>query len=233
MNAAQVRARARRAMERRAEQVEQDELESGEINLIPYLDIVTNLLLFMLISVAAGFFLGQISTTLPQHVPADQVAPTNPAQNPDEKPLQLIVSATKQGILLWSISGLEGTLDAPKARIPRLPAESASAAPRYDYQKLNDALYEIAKRHWLGKLRPLDSYDILLQLDPDIPYETLVHIMDAVRQRTPPGTKPGDLLPEMESTTEKRDGKEVVVKRYDPDKNFLFPNILFAKWTFD
>jgi biopolymer transport protein TolR len=238
MNAAQVRAKARMAMKRREEAIEQEELEGGEINLIPYLDIITNLLLFLLVSVSAGFILGQINTTLPDHVPADQVSPTNPALNPDEQPLQLIVSTTKQGMILWSISSLEGTLVAPKARIPRLPATRADEAPRYDYAALNAALYEIATRRWRGKPRNVDTYEIILQCDPDIPYETVVDIMDAVRRRIPTGLRPGEELPPVALPKAEKQGegaaeKWVPVEPYDPDKHYLFPDILFGKWSFD
>jgi biopolymer transport protein TolR len=238
MNAAQVRAKARMAMKRREEQVEQEELEGGEINLIPYLDIITNLLLFLLVSVSAGYILGHINTTLPDHVPADQVQPADPALTPDETPLQLIVSTTKQGMILWSISGLEGNLASPKARIPRLPATRADEAPRYDYAALNNTLYEIAGRRWRGKLRTQETYEIILQCDPDIPYETVVDIMDAVRRRIPPGTRPGALLPEVTIPKAQKQGegkaeKWVPVEPYDPDKHYLFPDILFGKWSFD
>jgi biopolymer transport protein TolR len=238
MNAAQVRAKARLAMKRREEDIEQEELEGGEINLIPYLDIITNLLLFLLATVAAGFILGQINTTLPDHVPADQVAPADPALSPDEKPLQLIVSTTKQGMILWSISGLEGTLQTPKARITRLPGTTAGEAPRYDYAALNGALYEIATRRWRGKLRNTDTYEIILQCDPDIPYETVVDIMDAVRRRLPAEARRGDALPEVKMPTAQKQGegkaeKWVPVEPFDPDKHYLFPDILFGKWSFD
>jgi hypothetical protein len=46
VNAAQVRARARMAMRAREEEIEQDEIEGGELNLVPYLDIITNVVLF-------------------------------------------------------------------------------------------------------------------------------------------------------------------------------------------
>ena len=54
------RVRVRRRAPRsgaREETVEQDEMESGELNLIPYLDMVTNLMLFLLASVSAGLIL--------------------------------------------------------------------------------------------------------------------------------------------------------------------------------
>ena len=56
--AQQVRSKQRFAIKRREEAIEQDEIEGGEINLIPYLDIVTNLMLFLLASVSAGVILG-------------------------------------------------------------------------------------------------------------------------------------------------------------------------------
>jgi biopolymer transport protein TolR len=236
MNAAQVRAKARMAMKRREEEVEQEEIESGEINLIPYLDIVTNLMLFLLAAAAAGFILGQINTTLPDHVPADSMAPSDPAKSPDEKPLQMIVSTTKQGMILWSISGLEGTLESPKARVSRDNTQP-DAAPSYDYQALNGALYEIASRRWKGKIRPIDTYEIILQADPDIPYETIVHILDAVRRKLPAEVKSGQKLPEMKMPKAEKqpgaEGKWVATEPYDPDKHFLFPDVLFGKWSFD
>ena len=241
MNAAQVRSKARLAMKRREEAIEQEELEGGEINLIPYLDIITNLLLFLLVSVSAGYVLGHINTTLPKHTPANQVAPANPADKPDETPLQIMVSATKQGLIVWSLSQLEGTLDSPKARIGRLPATRADEAPRYDYAALNNALYEIANRRWRGKLRTVETYEIILQCDPEIPYETVVDIMDAVRRRIPPGLAANAMLPqvtmpkgqEQADATQPGGKKWVPVEPYDPDKHFLFPDILFAKWSFD
>ena len=233
MNASQVRAKARMAMKRREEEVEQDEIESGEINLIPYLDIVTNLMLFLLAAAAAGFILGQINTTLPDHVPADAAAPADPAKAPDEKPIQLIVSTTKEGMILWSISGLEGTLEAPKARIPRRQGR-ADEAPSYDYNALNAALYEIASRRWKGKVRQLDTYEIILQADPDIPYETIVHILDAVRRKLPAELKPGQVMSPMGMPKADKQGEKwVPTESYDPDKHFLFPDVLFGKWSFD
>ena len=78
MNSSQVRAKARAAMLRREDEVEEEEIQGGEINLVPYLDIVTNLMLFILVSVSAGFILGQINTTLPDAAPASSVPPKDP-----------------------------------------------------------------------------------------------------------------------------------------------------------
>jgi biopolymer transport protein ExbD len=113
-SAQRVRSKTRAAIKRREDAIEQDELESGELNLIPYLDIVTNLMLFLLASVSAGLILAQIDTTLPDKAPPNLTKPTTPQQNPDEQPLKLFVSIKRDEMILWSATGLEGTLNAPK-----------------------------------------------------------------------------------------------------------------------
>ena len=76
-SAQRVRAKARAAIKKREDDIEQDEIESGELNLIPYLDMVTNLMLFLLASVSAGLILVQIDSTLP-----DKKVDSASAQNP-------------------------------------------------------------------------------------------------------------------------------------------------------
>ena len=78
-------------MARREDEVEEEEIQGGEINLVPYLDIVTNLMLFLLASISSGFILGQIDTTLPDHSTASTKPAVDPDQKPDEQPLQLMV----------------------------------------------------------------------------------------------------------------------------------------------
>ena len=128
-NAQQVRTKQRAAVRRREEDVEQMELEGGEINLIPYLDIVTNLLLFVLASVSAGMILGQINTTLPDR--SQSATPQNPDIKPDDLPLRVVVSVTKDRIILWSFSGLEGTISQPKATFPRIGKEGEPCDGEY------------------------------------------------------------------------------------------------------
>src|SRR5688572_2116517 len=104
-SAHRVRAKARAAFKRREDQVEAEEMESGELNLIPYLDMVTNLMLFLLASVSAGLILVQIDTTLPDKAPPSTSTVTPPATNPDDQPLKLFVSIEAGRMILWSASG--------------------------------------------------------------------------------------------------------------------------------
>lgn len=227
-NAHQVRSKTRTAVKRREDIVEQDEIEGGEINLIPYLDIVTNLMLFLLASISAGLILGQINTTLPDHR-SDAASVVNPDKKPDEQ-LQIVVSVTNKSILVWSVSGLEGTLQQPAAEMARVPS-TKGAAPRYEYWKLNDKLYEIASRRWKGRTRPCDSYEIILMADGQIPYETIIDVMDNLRRRLP---REFDHREKMAAATTPRDADpkdgqcKDPVEKYDPDAHLLFPDILFS-----
>lgn len=113
LTAQRVRAKTRAAVRRREDQIEQDEMEGGELNLIPYLDIVTNLMLFLLAQVALGV-LSQIDTTLPDRAPPQATPDVAPQTHPDDQPLKLFVSVKRDEMILWSATGLEGTLHQPK-----------------------------------------------------------------------------------------------------------------------
>ncbi|MCP4447784.1 MAG: hypothetical protein GY811_20965 [Myxococcales bacterium] len=230
MNSAQVRGKARAAMSKREDEIEEEEIQGGEINLVPYLDIVTNLMLFLLASISSGFILGQIDTTLPDHASEGTKRAVDPQKKPDEQPLELMVSVTKNRMILWSVSKLEGTLQEPKMSTGLLPPEKASDPPTFDYPKLNEALLEIATRRWAGKPRPNDTYEILLQADGNIPYETVISVMDHMRRPMSGATTlPYVDMPKFELVGD----KEVPTENYDPNKHLLFVDVLFVKPSFD
>lgn len=209
-SAQRVRSKTRAAVKRRADLIELEELESGELNLIPYLDMVTNLMLFLLASVTAGLILVQIDTTLPDKQTAPSPITQPPATNPDEQPLKLVVSITRDRVILWSISGLEGTLIAPKHTFMRSGRDGEQCdgsymcesnacdaatlkcvpsrdepAPVFDYRSLNNAMFEIASRRYTGKQRKAETYQAILMADGSIPYSTIVSVMTAMRCKLP------------------------------------------------
>jgi biopolymer transport protein ExbD len=262
-SAQRVRAKTRAAVRKREEQVEQDEIESGELNLIPYLDMVTNLMLFMMATVSAGLILSQINTSLPDKAPkGSQVTPPN--QNPDDQPLGLYVSILKDKMVLWSISKLEGTLKDPKPgyTFPRItgttgkPCDGAfmceSAAcngscvtseeapqPVYDYRALNNQLFAITNARYAGKQRKIETYTIVLQADPSIPYSVVTAVMAAMRCKMPEFGKQAQpcRMPNENAEFKKspdplsKDGKYFDTARaaYDPKGMALFPAIQFSQ----
>jgi len=199
------------AVKRREALIEQEEIEGGELNLIPYLDIVTNLMLFLLASISAGILLGQLNTMLPDKAPAGASAnEPKPDTNPDEIPLKMVVSVTKEQIILWSVSQREGTLQSPRLVLPRIgldgnrcdggymcesgwcdpgkavcgpnPEGEQRRLPVFDYRELNRVLKEIATKYYTpSKKRPLDTYQAVLMADDSTPYETLISVMGAMR----------------------------------------------------
>jgi biopolymer transport protein ExbD len=209
-SAQRVRSKTRAAVKRREDVIEQDEMESGELNLIPYLDMVTNLMLFLLASVSAGLILVQIDTTLPDKQTAPSPIAQPPSTSPDEQPLKLVVSITRNRTLLWSISGLEGTLAAPKQVFQRTGRDGERCdgaymcesnacdattqtcvpsrddpAPVFDYRAINSAMFEIANRRYTGKQRRPETYQAILMADGSIPYATIVAVMAAMRCKLP------------------------------------------------
>ena len=209
-SAQRVRGKTRAAVKRREDDIERDEMESGELNLIPYLDMVTNLMLFLLASVSAGLILVQIDTTLPDKQTAPSPITSAPSANPDEQPLKLVVSVLPDRMLLWSISGLEGSLSAPKQVFQRTGRDGEACdgpymcesnacdaatqkcapsrdepAPVFDYRALNATMFEIASRRYTGKQRKAETYQAILIADGAIPYATIVAVMGAMRCKLP------------------------------------------------
>ncbi len=124
------------------------------------------------------------------HLPDSQYRPQEdfvPAKEPKDEPLHLIVSMTEDRYLLWSISGLEGTLDNPKLTVERGPPEGKTGG--YDFEGLTEILNEIVKRRWPTGQRPEISTEILIQADGSVPFQTLAALISATRY-----SKAGDSL---------------------------------------
>jgi len=244
-SAQRVRAKQRAAVKRREDDVEAEEMESGELNLIPFLDIVTNLMLFLLASVSSGLILVQIDTTLPDKGPP-QANVANPATKPDDQPLKLFLSVKRDEMILWSATGLEGTLLQPKPgytfkRVGRNmdpcdggymcesnfcdPATLTCApgpeeiGPVYEYRRFNEVLVEIAGRRYGKRPRKADTYTIVLQADGAIPYGTIASIMSAMRCKLPEMGKPieGCKLPSSDPAL-KKDPNPIAEKTYDTER---------------
>ncbi len=118
---------------------------------------------------------------------------------------------------------------------------SEKPIPVYDYQALNDALYEIALRNWQKdkQLRPKKTFQTILQADATIPYATIVSVMDAMRCRLANKAALGTacLLPaDTEAVTQAQTPADptlaplydVARKRYNPDTDALFHDIAFS-----
>jgi len=216
MNAAQVRAKARLAMKRREEEIEQEEMEGGELNLVPYLDIVTNVMLFLLATVTSGLVLGNINSALPEYSPPG-VAGQNatPPTEEQEPPLQMTAAVAPEKITIFSISGLEGSIDKP---LLELPAKARNED--FEYAKITETMQAIIDKRYKGRpplgvdkkgepvcmsadgkslalnqCRPKGATEVILIVDASIPYKVIISVMDALRQNNAKdSTYPDNLL---------------------------------------
>jgi biopolymer transport protein ExbD len=112
-----------------------------------------------------------------------------PAPAPEDRPLGMFVSITKDQMLVWSISQLEGTLREP---LKRLSLKEPNAIAQ-----LTEVLTGVIERRWSGKPRSPDTLSIVIQADSATTVQWVAEVIGAVRK-----TKDGkDLFPDIQLST--------------------------------
>ncbi len=144
--------------------------ETGELNIIPYLDIVTNLVMFMLLSMTGLLTLGVLNVSAPK-LAGEAAGAGADAQKPK---LLLTVAIGKQGFYVAGAGGVLGS-DAGQApdaaRPPTIPLRDG----RYDYGALTQQMQRIKEQF-------PDESQVILSADPDVVYDVLIQTMDACRE---------------------------------------------------
>ncbi len=153
----------------------------GELNIVPYLDIMVNLTMFMLVSMTSVIQLAIINVNVPTFGGASSAA-SSPDKPKDEKPLMLNVAISPRGFyiagsggVLAGDSGTAVTQDNMKGLPPTVPL---SADGKYDYKLLKQKMVDVKDKY------PSES-KIILTADPTVQYDILVQTMDAVREDGP------------------------------------------------
>jgi biopolymer transport protein TolR len=155
-----------------------DEEHAGELNIVPYLDVVVNLVMFMLLSMTGLIALGVVNVSAPKiggETPAAGAAENQPK-------LLLTVAIAKSG---FYVAGAGGVLGADAAtpdatRPPTIPLKDG----KYDFGALGAQMLKIKEQF------PNETA-VILSADPEILYDVLVQTMDACREATvkkPDGT---------------------------------------------
>ncbi len=155
--------------------------ESGELNLVPYLDIIMNIIMFLLATVTFSATLTSINVNLPTAL----TATPSQVDAPPKPELNLTVSVTEKGFTIATSGAvlfrgfrLDAGADAASppsvvqttSELPTLPLVSGQP----DLTGLSRALGQIKERY------PTEERAILTA-SPQVPYELLVHTMDAMR----------------------------------------------------
>lgn len=150
----------------------QEEHGTGELNIIPYLDIVTNLVMFLLQASAMAVSLGEISSKLPTMGGADPTTDPQPPPTDKEKELRLTVVLGETG---FTVAGAEAVLaGGGEGGGPTIPKVNN----KYDYTELTKLMVKIKKAF------PQETKALVVPED-QVVYGDLVATMDAMRENGP------------------------------------------------
>jgi len=154
------RKQVRAAMRRMRTEAEEAEEETGEINLVPYMDIVTNIIIFLLASVANAVPLANVNVSVPS-IGAGGSASAADEEKEEKEPLNLTVTAGKTGFIIAASGGV-------------LPAIEKTPQGGYNYKALSEKLREIKENF-------PDETKGTFNADSDTPYNIVVETLDAMR----------------------------------------------------
>src|SRR5262245_807871 len=135
------------------------EEEIGELNIVPYLDIVTNLVMFMLLSMTGLITLGVVNVSAPK-IGGDV---TQAAQADPSKPkLLLTVAISKKGFYVAGAGGvLPGAPQSNSVDASQPPTIPLKGDGKYDFDTLTQKMLDV-KRGF-----PTET-NIILSADADI-----------------------------------------------------------------
>jgi biopolymer transport protein TolR len=155
------RGQVRAAMRRLKAHHDDLEEETGEINLVPYMDIVTNIIIFLLASVVNQVALGNVNVSVPTLSTAGSAAAED---TPPKPPLNLTVTVGATGFTIAASGGV----------LPLIPKLGNG---QYDYKQLTKKLVEI-------KSAPDNATEtkVNFNADANTSYDIVVATLDAMRQ---------------------------------------------------
>ncbi len=147
-----------------------------ELNLVPYLDMMTVLVLFLLVTITSFLSFTMLNASIPQLAPDSDKAV---AQAQKKAQLLLMVRVTKAGYVVDP--NVQGGESMKQISIPKTPDKA------FNFADLTNAVASV-------KSRFSDETRVLIIAEPNIVYDDIIHTMDAVRERT---AGAGDLFPDV------------------------------------
>lgn len=140
---------------------------AGELNLVPYMDIVVNLILFLMLSSTGLTQFGVINVSAPT------IGGGEAAEEKTDVPLNLTVAIIEKG---FYVSGTGGNLAA--AGNSTSEPTIAKTGGDYDYAALKKQMVE------LKSLFPKET-KLIITGNSDIAYDVIIKVMDATRNDGP------------------------------------------------
>ena len=164
--------------------------EGGELNLVPYLDIVTNVIMFMLATTSFAAALGDINVSAPTTTTA--VSSPTDTPPPPKNELNLTVSISEKGFTIaasgavlyqgFSFDAAGNLVQPPGATLPTIPKKADGT---FDFDGLAKSMRDI-------KATPTAAGEtkVIINANPNIIYETVVAALDACRGKLIPKPDP-------------------------------------------
>lgn len=146
--------------------------ESGELNIVPYLDIITNVLVFVLASVTVTF-LTQLDT-VPPSVGSGKVK-----QDVKSDALNLTVLITGSGVQFSTGFGGIATGCGGVGKGITVPMANEGGQETYDFKKIRDCARTLKYEAGSGKFE--DETQVTVTCSRDVQYKYLVAVLDALR----------------------------------------------------
>lgn len=184
----------RQYIRKRTKPVELDPSEmQGELNIIPFLDIVVNLIMFLLMTTTTVLAVVQIDTELPEYRRGVGGRGANPEQT-----LNLSVTVAEEGIIVAGSGGklAPGCETTGSGRVITVPQKmgpvltdygepTGEQSMQYDWAGLTDCVARVKQEY-------PEERQVTISADPLVEYEHLIEAMDALRSK---GTE--ELFPEV------------------------------------
>jgi biopolymer transport protein ExbD len=150
-----------------------EEVEFGELNIVPYLDILMNLIIFMLLSMTGLAVFGILNVTAPNYGGSAALSTESNAPK-----LLLTVLISKKGFFVAATGAVLGqqTESAPASPstdgAPTIPKKADGS---FDFAALNAKMQEI-------KTAFPNETKVIVGAEAEIAYESLIQTMDAIRE---------------------------------------------------
>ncbi len=152
-------------------------MESGqELNIVPYLDIMVNLVMFMLFTITSFSAFTILNASIPQLAPDSGKA----AEAMKKAQLLLMVRVTKTGFDIDP--SVQGGPAIKRSSVPK-------KGDQYDFEGLQAVAKDL-------KSKFPDESRVLIIAAPTVIYDDIIKSMDALRETQPPGKEP-NLFPDV------------------------------------
>ena len=170
-------ARLRNKMRKIRDWGEEMSEEGGELNLVPYLDIVTNVIMFMLATTTFAAALGDINIS----TPAAGASAAEDTPTPPKRQMNLTVSVSEAGFTIAASGGVlhqgfkiddKGGITDGSGSIPSIPKKGSD----FDYDTLKTAMQNLKKSP-----EGAAETQVTINANPGIIYDVIVQVMDSCR----------------------------------------------------